>query len=546
MGGFPSGQREGKGMTLATQAQQTNSLSSVIKFLNTQAHSYEDLSYEPTFKSSAMFPILCRENLRPSISFMNYWRYKNKIHPVCCLLTLRDQQGQALKRSYFQIEDRTYTFHLTELLTSHLDSQGIFVGSCELEFQATQDLKFPYPAVSIFYESPQGVSSVHMASRVFHSIRDMDLRAMPDVQETGFDIYATETWMPYFCFTNGTRDVSPARIIITVFNSQGQSKVIEIRRQGLLAYETAFVFFDESSELKEFMGSEPGFCKVQYDHFGIFPRLLCGNIARDFSHIAITHSYYDVSRRQEYFSIHPSGQTRSPFRAIPLLFHEGIDLDVNLYPIYSPGMMWFNARVYDGDGKLLAHIERIGQLLSPSGQMLPLCIRDLIHHAGLTPERCALLSLEGRTDTGQISSRINFGVNYYRQGKIGTNVNISMHHDAEFSPTKKRSYRWFPVFLRENVSNYVLLSVLSYRSEDSFTARVSLTLMNSREELYRNSLTLANTTSLSLRMEDLIPEKTGRLEGEILWGTLEADTPYLTAYYLTSSDYGFVGGDHSY
>ena len=120
-----------------------------------------------------------------------------------------------------------------------------------MEFHSIEDLKYPYPAVSIFYETPSGVSAVHMASRVFHSTGDMDLRLMTGIHESGFDIYSDDTLTPFLCFTNGPRIVENPEITFSAFNFLGEEEVIETRLGRLNPYETVFHFPDEHFELKK-------------------------------------------------------------------------------------------------------------------------------------------------------------------------------------------------------------------------------------------------------------------------------------------------------
>ncbi len=523
-----------------------NSLQSVLKFLGTKAKSYEDVGYEPTFKSSAIFPIMCGGGLSAKISFMNYWKYKNGIEPVSCLMTVRSQSGDTLHRSYFKVEEDVYCFAFPELVREHLDERGRFIGSCEFEIYSIEDLKFPYPALSLFYETPKGVSAVHMASRVFHSIGDMDKRFMSDVQESGFDIYADETWTPFVAFTNGPREVKDGRMSFSAYNAAGETEVIELQCGDLNAYQTLYVFPDERYELKEFLKDKVGFCKVKYDSFGIFPRLLCGNVARDRSHIAITHSYYDVSGREEYFRADSAANTRGSFRAIPLLFDEQLDLDLNFYPIYSPSVLELRARVYDRDGELLADLDRLGSIQSPSNVMANLRIRDMLQRAEIPLERCSLLSIECAAQGGDIPTRINYGVNYHKASRIGTNINISMHQDAEYR-SPNRSYRWLPIYVRGGHRTHVVLSVLGNGLGDDFEAEVKISIFGRRGLIYSDNVCLRNQTCKSLGVEDMLGQvDRENLDGQVLWCTLESECPYVDAYYLIVSDQGYVGGDHSF
>jgi len=385
-----------------------------------------------------------------------------------------------------------------------------------------------------------------MASRVFHSVQDMDQRFMADVEESGFDLYATDALMPFFCFTNGPRPVAQAGITIVVYNARGEEKHLMGPVGPLGAYETRFVFPDEWADLASFLGQAPGFCKVRYDAFGIFPRLICGTIARDGSHLAITHSYYDVTGRREYFPVNPDGAIRGPFRAIPLLFRDGLDVDLHFYPIYSPGAMGLRGNVYDQDGRLLACLGNVGCVVSPGPHMVRVNVRAAIEQAGADPQASALLSIEGESQDGQVSARINFGVNYHRGAALGTNINISMYHDRDVVG-RMRSYRWSPVLLRSDLVNDLLIATLSPRVDEACTARATLSLVNPAGVVCAEELLLKNQSSLQVRIEKLLQRaRYEPSDGEMLWCVVEADSPYVTAFYLMRFHEDAIGGDHSF
>ena len=523
-----------------------NTLNTVLKFLGAKAKAYDDISYDPTFISSAIFPIICGGGTSVTFSFMNYWKHKNEIDQVSCLMTVRAQKGNTILRSYFRIERDTYSFKFPDLVGAHLNDDDRFVGSVEFQVHSIEDLKYPYPAIVIIYESPEGVSMVHTASRVFHSIADMDKRLMTGVQESGFDIYANEVLTPFICFTNGPRPVEQAKVAFSAFNSVGEQKTLDLDVGDLNAFETVFVFPDEHYELKEFLGDEVGFCKINYDSFGIFPRLICGNISRDYSRFAITHSYYDESTRREYFDFDPKGTTRSPFCGFPLLFGEQIELDLNFYPIYAPGELQIRAQVFDSDGTLLADEIDLGSVVSPSNTMVSVPVREVLKEVEIPLEDIALLSVECSTQSGQIPARINYGVNYHRPGRIGTNINRSMHQDLAYE-AEERSRRWLPVFTRGDLTNKVLISTLSNRINDDFVADVKLTILNELGQIYAEEFSVANQTSRTLQIEDVLTGVGHKAsDGDVLWCTVESECPYIDVYYLILSNQGNVGGDHSF
>ena len=119
--------------------------------------SYSDLSYMPAFRASGLFFATVDERTTTRVSFVNYWREKNHNSSIGALLTLRDAEGVKLARHFFPVEGYVYQIDVRDLL----ELAGPFVGSLEVELFSSEDLKFQFPALTVFYETPEGISFVH-------------------------------------------------------------------------------------------------------------------------------------------------------------------------------------------------------------------------------------------------------------------------------------------------------------------------------------------------------------------------------------------------
>ena len=58
------------------------------------------ISQKPTFRSSAIFPVLHNQYYSTRIIFMGYWLLKRNIKEIGLLYTLRDTSGVILSRKY--------------------------------------------------------------------------------------------------------------------------------------------------------------------------------------------------------------------------------------------------------------------------------------------------------------------------------------------------------------------------------------------------------------------------------------------------------------
>ena len=223
-----------------------------------------------------------------------------------------------------------------------------------------------------------------------------------------------------------------------------------------------------------------------------------------------------------------------------------IDVDLNFYPIYSPTEINLRSRVYDNNGDLLADLNAIKTIQSPSNNMVNLSIETIANEAEISKANISLISVECETDDDRLPTRINYGINYHKNNQIGSNINISMHHDLEFK-SHKPSFKWLPVFIRNDLSNHVLIAALSNEVVDDFTADVQMELFCSSGKIQAQSIHVKNQTTVSILIEELISNTSYiPAQGEVLWCTLKSDSPFIDALFLTESTQGFVGADHSY
>ena len=157
--------------------------------LYAQRGSYADLSYLPAFRASGLFFAIVDERTTTRVSFVNYWREKNHNSSVGALVTLRDAAGLTLARHFFPVDGYVYQIDVRDLL----EPAGSFVGSLEVELFSSEDLKFQFPALTVFYETPDGISFVHTNQRTYNNAEDRERSGVFNPWQSGFDL----------CFGNG-------------------------------------------------------------------------------------------------------------------------------------------------------------------------------------------------------------------------------------------------------------------------------------------------------------------------------------------------------
>ena len=511
----------------------------VLKFEHAQRGAYAQVEYTPTFRASAIFFVLVDSNINTHVSFMNYWREKNGNPSVSAMLTLRTKEGRKIYRDFFALEDFAYQFSLRDLATL----QTPFVGSLEVELFSSQDLKYAFPAIEVFHETSTGISFVHSNQRVFNSIEDLDRNSAMNPWQTGFDLYVNDEYGSWLSIINGPRQVKDSKAILKIYNADGDVMDTTIPLGDLAPYAARFILLKEAPSVQPFLKGDVGFCKVNFDTFGVFTRIACGTLSHDASRFTVTHSYYDCSGHSDYYQ--KSGRKDDEYACfLPFNLLEGLDLDLIFYPIYARSTLLFSIDCFSPDGGVRARIDMVASLDSTGAKMLRLNVRELLSARGISPDN-SLYCLHVDSPDGRIPARVPFGLNY-RKGELGCNINSSMLMNDGHG-VRQRLYLWGPLICREAGDSWILLSHLSKIKGAREEAEISLKVFTQSGPIFHERYRTRNGTALNLNARALISQSgyQPRVD-EILWYTLESSCPNYVSNQIHVSQSGFVGGDHSF
>ena len=112
-------------------------------------------------KSSTIFPIYLNKNNDQILVFQNYWKWKNKIDDIKFILTLRKENSIIRKQIKINV-----SYHNELSVKKLFNIKRYFLGQLECSIESSHNLKFPYPALLMFYKNKFGyLSSVHSAGR---------------------------------------------------------------------------------------------------------------------------------------------------------------------------------------------------------------------------------------------------------------------------------------------------------------------------------------------------------------------------------------------
>lgn len=504
------------------------------------------LSQKPTFRSSAIFPVLHNKDYSSKIIFMGYWLLKRNIREIGLLYTLRGANGTVLSRKYLLVDSaKAYSIQLSEF--SDLIGND-FTGSLELEIFSTQDLVYPYPAFVLVYFGDHFSTAVHTVGRIYNDIEDLAKNEEYKVRESGFDIYGNGDLSPFVAFTNGPAPNLHPEISYEINNAKMEVVKGKFSIKPLQPFETVFLKLKDHIDLSKILGNEAGSIKLGHNLEGFFPRFAVGNFEEKAKSISITHSYYDSSeladsksfwnRKDELFN--------DSSVSIPLYITNDLYTSIAVYPIFSPSDFTLSYAFYDQHGKLLRFLKDYHTIRSNENKYEQIDFKSIVKKEGINAEEAKSVNLICNWEAkDKIPTRIKFGLNVGSENKP-----VQLPSNICFAPMlgnpnilkKAGTFRWSP-FLNIGNSEIVLTNSSSLK-EYSTIANVNL-------NFHREEDTETKTRKISIPANGI--ERINLAEDEELrnffngksgWLTAQSDNPFLNGYYFDFFESGAVGADH--
>jgi hypothetical protein len=278
-------------------------------------------SFGEILRSSAIFYYRQSENVRTTISFMNYWPLKRGIE-VAVLASLRRQDGSLIGRERIDFSGRTVVNY------SPKAPDADFTGSVEIEVFALKNLVIPYSAIMAVYETPRGVSMVHSYSRVYAPHEIEEGRTITEGEESCWTIRDDEDVVSFGVFHNGMHASPAQNVKLRVTADDGESAEETVSLPSLRPYETVVIEPGRHiAGLTRLLKGRPGNCSVSFQVEDAFTRMLVGNRRRDDSDLQVTHSNFNYSRHQ---TDHVPSDKPLAYMAIPPL--RDILTEIVVYP----------------------------------------------------------------------------------------------------------------------------------------------------------------------------------------------------------------------
>lgn len=505
------------------------------------------LNYRPTFRSSAIFPVIENEHYHSRILFMGYWLLKRNIREIGMLITLRSEYGEMLDRSYLLIDSsKAFAIHAAEILQKINYSKTEFTGSLELEIFSTVDLVYPYPAFVVNYYNSHFSTVVHSVGRIYNDVEDMTGNEEYEVREAGFDIYAGSGKEPFAAFTNGPWKNDLLTINYKVTNQNNEELNGTFNLESISAFQTSFLRFSEHIPgLSSFLGDQKGTINIGHNLKGLFPRFVVGNMDDERHTISITHSYYDSSP----FNDQKSYWNRLDERfidssiAIPLFITNGFYTELAIYPIFSASDFTIRLSFFDQGGNLLHQVDEAANIKGDNQQYQTINFEQLVSENQWDADRIKSVRIECFwEDKQRIPTRVKFGLNVGYKDVLPCNICFAPQLGNPNILTKKSTFKWSPIVN----TNHSVITLTNSSSLKQYDQPATITLNFYREADDTSIEREITIPPFGLHTIDLLEdtELSTFLDQKSGWMTAFSQNPNIYGWYFEFGENGSVGADH--
>ena len=271
-------------------------------------------------RASTVFPIyFTNQNSDLILSFVNYWKLKDDIHPVSCNIRVFNADGTNLRRESFEVERLNNAISLRDFV-----EETTFEGMVELEIVSSKNIRFVFPAITAFFKYGDFYSAVHSVGRIKNAD---EVKKTYQSHESNWTLKTDNGFTPFAHIFNGASQIDhPAPTIELRDSSNNIVASKELDKTLNAPYQSEMILFDKLFSKEDLAKSQHA--RVSVWATDVFPRLVVGNYNYDFDFLEVTHSY-PVIDKQDFVPENKDLELKS---FLPMVKPSELDLKVSLFP----------------------------------------------------------------------------------------------------------------------------------------------------------------------------------------------------------------------
>lgn len=468
-------------------------------------------------RSSTIFPAYINTKNDQILVFQNYWKWKSKINNISFVITLRKLNSQIFAQKKIKVN-----LH-NEISIKKTFKIKKFIGQLEFQIFSNENLKFPYPALMLFYTNSNGYqSAVHSAGR--HVNTNEKLSSV--YSESNFLTKIDRNFTPIIHIFSGKDFLKKKNFIDLKFYNKKNFLIFKKRINNIFSkpYSSKILFIKDylsKSEIQKLFETQ-FYIKINFDITNIFGRLIVGNYDKKNDALFLTHTFRTHnSREKNLINAKKSNETAG---YLPLLNCEPLKLVARSYPTNAKHI----AKYDELDAKKNGLVISAKKYIKTGGAGAPI-FEKLIN----SNERFKILSFKKN-----IPDRLNVEFNYYLENSRHP-TDIADGVKTYYQPFKKS--HWGHGIAKNDYQTYIFIANYSNNLKKNKDEKINLEIFSNSKKITKKIL-IKRASHYILKLNNLKK----KFKSNYFSFRAVSKKTNLNFYWVSFNKKGSISGDHSF
>lgn len=467
-------------------------------------------------RSSTVFPAYLNDKNDQVLVFQNYWKWKSKINDINFVITLRKFNSQILKQKKIKVD-----LH-NEISIKKIFNVNRFFGQLEVQISSCENLKFPYPALMLFYRNLNGYqSAVHSAGRHVN----LNEKISSIYSESNFLAKMDNEFSPFIHFFSGKYIYKNKNFSELKFYNDKNKLIFNkiINNIFTKPYSSKTIFLKDylnKTEVRKIFGKK-FFIKINFDIPAIFGRLIVGNYDRINDALFLTHTFRAHNLKKKNLI---KVKNKNSAGYLPLINCEPLKLTARSYPTNAIHVAKYK-EMFLANKKLVSSNNKS---IKTGGKNAPIFEKSLNFN-----EKFSILSFER-----EIPDRLNVELNYYLENSRHP-TDIADGVKTYYQPLKKS--HWGHGIASNDYQTYIFIANHSNNLEENNDEKINLEIFSNSKRITKKIL-IKKSSHHVFKLNNL---KKSIKSNYFSWRVLTKKTN-LNIYWVSFNNSGSISGDHAF
>jgi hypothetical protein len=248
------------------------------------------------YRASAVFPCYINDKNDQILVYQNYWKLKNNIKKIVFKITVFDIDAKKKITKNISVNNHN------SISIKKIFNLKEFEGMIECEVSSIQNLKFPFPALTMFYSNNNKyLSAVHSAGRYLNK-NEINNSKLNFFEESNFFVKFEKNFIPFLHLFAGKKIIKNKNFCIYSIYDEKNNLIKKIEKRNLFKkpYQSKFLYIDKNKF--NYNPKKKYYIRVKFGLSGAFGRLVVGNYNNELDAFFITHSFkvLDTTNSDDY------------------------------------------------------------------------------------------------------------------------------------------------------------------------------------------------------------------------------------------------------